>query len=186
VERGVRCDTRGRAARGSSCVSGSAAPRRARSLTSVPAPPGVSRGARHRGSPSSAHRRLDSTVPARGRSLPWERRACLIASFRVASCRQPSSAHDAQSFGQSRTLRINSVSASLAPWLISISPLPVTHSVLPAIFMSFRGPTGPAPRVGSSPLPRKGSQMIDRSCSAKSGTRILGSIEDPVERRSII
>jgi len=37
----------------------------------------------------------------------WERRACLVASFRVASYRGSGrERHDAQLFGQSRTLRI--------------------------------------------------------------------------------
>jgi hypothetical protein len=50
---------------------------------------------------------VDSCDPVRHRSLLGERRACLVASVRVASCRRFSlGPNGAQLFGQSRTLRI--------------------------------------------------------------------------------
>ena len=50
---------------------------------------------------------VDSRDPVRHRLSLRERRACLVASIRVAGCREVSNGpHDAQLFGQSRTLRI--------------------------------------------------------------------------------
>jgi hypothetical protein len=53
----------------------------------------------------------------------WERRACLVASIRVASYRRwtPTTLNHSVNHARSGS---NSCSASLAPWLIATSPLP--------------------------------------------------------------
>ena len=55
----------------------------------------------------------------------WERRACLVASLRVASYRRSRGTRTTLNYSVNHARSgSNSCSASLAPWLISISPLP--------------------------------------------------------------
>ena len=84
-----------------------------------------------------------------------ERRACLVASVRVAGCRRsPAELDDAQLFGQSRTLRIKQLlGLDWLHWLTSISPLPRRYSDAP-IFIAFRGPQAQVTSCGNRPVRR--------------------------------
>ena len=74
-----------------------------------------------------------------------ERRACLVASVRVAGYRRcPVEPDDAQLFGQSRTLRIKQLLGLTAP-LARFDLAAPAGAILPRpIFIAFRGPEAQA------------------------------------------
>src|SRR5262249_47261904 len=87
---------------------------------------------------------VDSCDLVRHRPLLGGAESVPHASIRVAGCGRSPEDPTTPNYSVNQTRSgSNSCSASIPPWLISISPLPPMSLWSAVIFMAFRGPQGP-------------------------------------------
>ena len=109
----------------------------------------------------------------------WERRACLVASLRVASYRRAQNAATLNYSVNHARSGSNSCSASMAPWLISTSPLPAPTFCPTDDFHVLSRASRPScnqlRKSSQTPSHSLASQLV-RGCEADSGFERLASL----------